>query len=107
MAVIGLYLLSVAVVISCMKSASNFCSEEGKVRFITGKKTDECPDCVTGAPQICEDMHWKRVCDRNFTTMDAAVACRSIGHLPEGNSAYHSCEKIMQCKEKAKNIRIA
>ena len=89
MAVIGLYVLSVAVVINCVMSASNSCSEDGEVQFISARPTDQCPGCVTGAPQICEDTLWKRVCDGDFTTTDAAIACKSMGYSPEGNFAYH------------------
>lgn len=54
---------------------------DGDIRVIGGVTSLE------GRVEICYSGVWGTVCDNHWSTADAAVACRQLGHSGAGNLA--------------------
>ncbi len=62
-----------------MHSESDTCTEEGIIRIVSSLLPDaQCPRCVNGPLEICENRMWRVVCDRDFTAADAVVATMAV-----------------------------
>jgi len=52
------------------------CPVNGEIR-INGRESN---DTIQGWVAVCEDSVWKTICDDDWTTEDATVACRDQGY---------------------------
>ena len=55
---------------------------DGDIRLVNGTSSNE------GRLEICFFNHWGTVCDDQFTSQDASVACRQLGFDPEGRIGF-------------------
>ena len=56
-------------------------SDHGAVRIVGGNRP------YRGRLEVCMDERWGTVCDDDWTTEDAYVACRQLGYEGQGESS--------------------
>ena len=58
------------------------CDVDGSIRLAGGLTEYE------GRVEICYDNQWGTVCDDAWSSFDATVACRQLGHNPTGQKSF-------------------